>query len=156
MTGPASEAVSVAEWLAEHGDVMPSDADRAGVADWLALSGDALPETWLDLAARARPYYGPLRTDTRRRYLTPGIRQAIFERDGWTCRLCGGRAFPRDLAPCPHVIAVIDHIIPLHPSDPGVAPGSDTEANLQCAHALCNMRKRNRTGWRGPELVCAS
>jgi 5-methylcytosine-specific restriction endonuclease McrA len=61
-------------------------------------------------------------------------RQAIYGRDGWTCRICGGAlrtdvVYNHDLAPS------IDHIIPV------AAGGADAPDNVQAAHRICNSYK---------------
>lgn len=67
-------------------------------------------------------------------------RLAIYERDGWTCQLCGdpvdGTLDPvRDA-----MAATLDHITPrslaLFPDD--------SPANLRLAHRACNSRRSNR------------
>lgn len=71
---------------------------------------------------------------------TGARREAIFERDGWTCGICREQIdsrlrFPDVLA------ATIDHIRPLS------AGGSDHASNVQASHFLCNVRKsRPATG----------
>jgi 5-methylcytosine-specific restriction endonuclease McrA len=63
----------------------------------------------------------------------------VFERDGFTCGLCGkrlamGRSVPHPKAP------TVDHIVPL-------ANGGDhSYANVQAAHFICNSVKGNRGG----------
>lgn len=62
----------------------------------------------------------------------------VYERDGWTCQLCGEpvkreTTIKRD----PHM-ASLDHIIPI------VHGGSHTYNNVQCSHYVCNLRKHDR------------
>ncbi len=60
--------------------------------------------------------------------VTKRIRQAVIDRDGLVCGICG-------LA-VEHVSGVhIDHI------RPATAGGSNSLDNLQVAHALCNQKK---------------
>jgi 5-methylcytosine-specific restriction endonuclease McrA len=55
------------------------------------------------------------------------MREAVLERDGMVCQLCGGDIPDGDLH--------IDHILP-------VALGGPTRvSNLQAAHSKCNIRK---------------
>lgn len=61
----------------------------------------------------------------------------IFERDNWTCHICGG---PVEMAD-----ASLDHIKP-------IARGGDhTAANLACSHRMCNFVKGDRE-----PVLCAS
>jgi 5-methylcytosine-specific restriction endonuclease McrA len=65
---------------------------------------------------------------------------ALFERDKWTCQLCG-RPTPREtigISPRPMNLPTIDHIIPL------IDNGTHTWDNVQCACLQCNCRKKNR------------
>ena len=60
--------------------------------------------------------------------------RAIFERDGWTCALCGEAIHPSFKAPHPGTPS-IDHLVPL-----GLG-GTHTRTNVQAAHLGCNVRK---------------
>lgn len=66
--------------------------------------------------------------------------QRIFERDRWTCQLCGRRvAWTKD---APHPSApVIDHIVPLAAGRE--YGGVHAPYNVQCAHFKCNSIKRD-------------
>lgn len=71
---------------------------------------------------------------------------SVFERDRWTCQLCG-KKIKRD-AEVPHPLApTIDHIIPL------ADDGTHEPANCQAAHFACNSRKRDRGGGEQLALV---
>ena len=61
-------------------------------------------------------------------------RVEVFERDGWTCGVCGGGVDPGAPARSPWS-ASLDHIIPL------AKGGAHSRENTQCAHLVCNMRK---------------
>lgn len=65
-------------------------------------------------------------------------RHAVFERDRWTCQLCGKRVKRRAKVPDPKA-PVIDHIVPLA-AGPELG-GVDAPWNVQCAHFLCNSIK---------------
>jgi 5-methylcytosine-specific restriction endonuclease McrA len=70
----------------------------------------------------------------RARAGSPVGRAAIFQRDGWTCRLCGAPV-DRTLR-SPHPLAPsLDHIVPLS------AGGTHEPANVQLAHVVCNVAK---------------
>lgn len=59
-------------------------------------------------------------------------RLAIYERDNWTCWLCG-EAVDRDVDPRVHDRAPsLDHVIPRSRN------GSHDDDNLRTAHRLCN------------------
>lgn len=67
----------------------------------------------------------------------------IFERDAWTCGICGEDVdatlrFPNNRS------ATIDHIVPIS------LGGGDVEANVQLAHYGCNAGKRDRVGFSQP------
>ncbi len=62
----------------------------------------------------------------------------IYDRDGWTCRLCHQPVDPDLRWPDPHS-ASLDHTVPL------AAYGAHSRANTQLAHWLCNVRKGART-----------
>jgi 5-methylcytosine-specific restriction endonuclease McrA len=68
-------------------------------------------------------------------------RLAIYERDDWTCHICGDQV-DRD-AQVPDLAApVLDHVIPI------ARGGSHTEDNLKTAHFYCNSVKRDLAdGW---------
>lgn len=61
----------------------------------------------------------------------------IFNRDGWTCHLCGGKV-DKSLSRLDSFGATIDHLIPLSRG------GSDDIENVATAHRVCNTRRSNR------------
>lgn len=63
--------------------------------------------------------------------------RVVYERDEWTCGLCGSSIDPAHRAPSPDAPS-IDHIVPLSRG------GTHTLANVQAAHLGCNVRKGNR------------
>lgn len=64
-------------------------------------------------------------------------RQAVFERDGYICRICG-EPVDTDAEVPAHRAPTIDHIIPL------MHGGKHSEENCQCAHFICNVRKAGK------------
>jgi hypothetical protein len=63
------------------------------------------------------------------------LRRAVFERDGWVCRLCGKKV-DRSLSWPDPFAASLDHVVPL------VWGGTNEFTNLQLTHLRCNLRKR--------------
>lgn len=67
-------------------------------------------------------------------------RRAIYERDGWTCQLCGDPVDPSLNRFADAMAATLDHITPrsltLFPDD--------SPENLRLAHRVCNSRRGNR------------
>jgi len=61
-------------------------------------------------------------------------REAIYERDGWTCQVCGKKV-KRELKYPNPMSASLDHILPF------ALGGSHTRANVQLAHLRCNFKK---------------
>ncbi len=71
-------------------------------------------------------------------YVSRAERLAIYERDGWTCQLCGEEV-PQDVDPNDKLAPTLDHIecrswvlIPDHSPE-----------NLRLAHRSCNASRRN-------------
>lgn len=65
--------------------------------------------------------------------IKPSVRQAIYERDGWTCQLCAEPVDP-DLGPADPWGATLDHIVCRAWTDePDHSP-----SNLRLAHRWCN------------------
>jgi 5-methylcytosine-specific restriction endonuclease McrA len=72
---------------------------------------------------------------------TPINKTAIFERDGWICGICGDPVDKKLKWPDLYC-ATLDHIIAL--SLGPLAQGcGHVEENVQLAHFLCNLAKRN-------------
>lgn len=75
----------------------------------------------------------------------PVNRQAIFERDGWICQLCGKPVDPE--LKWPNVMsASVDHIRPLS------LGGKHTTENVQLTHLGCNSRKSAAHDWMERQL----
>ncbi len=91
------------------------------------------PTQWCSSDCRRRD-----RPQKRGRVRGAYSRRAIFERDRWTCRLCGKRVKRTAKVPDPKA-PVIDHIVPLA-AGPDLG-GVDAPWNVQCAHFLCNSIK---------------
>lgn len=62
-------------------------------------------------------------------------RRRVFDRDGWICGICGEPVDPA-LAHPDLRSASVDHVIPL------ARGGAHRMSNVQCAHLICNSRKR--------------
>lgn len=77
-------------------------------------------------------------------YVEHVYRVRVFERDKWTCKLCGKKTKRDAVVPHPRA-PVLDHIIPL------ARGGKHEPANMQCAHFLCNSVKGDRGG--GEQLL---
>lgn len=61
-------------------------------------------------------------------------RRLIYERDAWTCHLCGVQV-TRAYDPHDPFAPTLDHLTPRSMG------GSDDESNLRTAHAICNARR---------------
>lgn len=76
-------------------------------------------------------------TNNRDFWIAPKKRYAIYDRDDWTCGLCGGptdREWTRNSPNAP----TLDHIIPRSRG------GSHNPENLTTAHAQCNAIRQDR------------
>lgn len=71
----------------------------------------------------------------------------IYERDKWTCQLCGKKVRRTPRGKHDPLMASLDHIIPV------TKGGGWTYANLHCAHLRCNKSKGNRGGGEQLRLV---
>ncbi len=63
--------------------------------------------------------------------------RVVYERDGWTCQLCGEPVDRAATWPDPWV-ATLDHVRAV------TRGGAHAEDNVQCAHWICNLLKGNR------------
>lgn len=86
------------------------------------------------------------RNDRRRKAVERGASVAerfdaieMFERDGWTCALCG-QLIDTTLVFPDRMSATIDHVLPVSEG------GQHTRKNVQAAHFTCNASKRDRLG----------
>lgn len=77
------------------------------------------------------------RARKRAAFVAPVNRAAIFERDAWTCQLCGFPVVADAVVP-DFEAPVIDHVVPL------ARGGTHEPSNVQCAHFLCNSYKSDR------------
>lgn len=66
----------------------------------------------------------------------------VFERDNWTCGLCGNKIDKRYRQPSPEC-ATLDHITPISVALEEAWPIEEihTYANVQAAHLECNLAK---------------
>lgn len=72
--------------------------------------------------------------EVRRRGRKKLRRVDVFERDAWTCWLCGLTIPPDLIVPHPRA-ATVDHVTPRHHG------GDDSMENLAAAHFICNVRR---------------
>ena len=82
-------------------------------------------------------------------WISESDRLAIYERDGWKCKLCGkrvGKSYPPNHPRSP----VLDHIVPRS------IAADDAPSNLQLAHRVCNARKSNGVNGDGEQLMLLS
>jgi len=75
---------------------------------------------------------------------------AIFERDGWTCYLCGQNT-PKELRGFGYVpnAPSIDHVVPK-------GQGTNEADNLRCCCKRCNLEKGTLTLWGKAQFLCAT
>lgn len=101
--------------------------------------------TCSDLCAEAKKRDDKKRERDKRRaskraaFVAPVYRARIYERDNWTCHLCGKKMHRTAVVPHPRA-ATLDHIVPL------ASGGTHEPANVAAAHYLCNVRKGARGG----------
>jgi 5-methylcytosine-specific restriction endonuclease McrA len=70
---------------------------------------------------------------TQRALMTDKLRNAIKERDNYTCQICGASIYTH-----PNILFHIDHIIPVSKG------GTTVEDNLQTLCSTCNLKKSNK------------
>lgn len=93
---------------------------------------------WCSHACKRRQLNARRRARKQQAYVADVAPIAIYERDEWTCKICGldvnrDQAVPWPFAP------TIDHIIPL------AKGGTHEPDNVQCAHFICNSMKSDNT-----------
>lgn len=93
-------------------------------------------ECGTDLESQLHALAKRVERNARRRGSNYSGRAEIFERDNWTCHLCG-YGIDRELLWPASGSPVLDHVVPR------VKGGADSADNLKAAHALCNNRKRD-------------
>lgn len=78
--------------------------------------------------------------------IAPQDRRAIYERDGWTCQLCGDPVNP-SLGPSDIWAATLDHIVPRS------AGGDHSPKNLRLAHRWCNSVRGDESYYTADDLA---
>jgi 5-methylcytosine-specific restriction endonuclease McrA len=73
----------------------------------------------------------------RNAFVAPVNRAEVYERDQWTCQLCGEAVLRDKVVPHPQA-PTLDHVVPL------ARGGTHEPANVQLAHYLCNSIKTDR------------
>lgn len=66
------------------------------------------------------------------------VREQVYERDGWACRICG-TDLERDAEPQTDWFPSVDHI---EPQSHALIPNHAAQ-NLRAAHRLCNSLRRD-------------
>lgn len=89
------------------------------------------------LGMQQRRHKDTRRARRRNAFVAPVYRREIYERDGWTCQLCGDEVDRTAAVPDP-LSATLDHIVPL------AKGGTHEPSNVQLAHFLCNSVKGDR------------
>lgn len=109
------------EFIYESPSKKSSDSFRLKIdAEMLGLLSDAISEK---LNKQGH-------TKIQRDAMTSDLREAIKQRDGYTCQICGNSVYEE-----PNLLLEVDHIIP-------IAKGGKTEAsNLQTLCWRCNREK---------------
>jgi len=95
--------------------------------------------TYCSRRCKSRAYKVRVLVDRGEFAITKAARLAIYERDSWTCQLCGD-GVDAGLDPLHDMAASLDHIVCQSWTD---AP-DHTPANLRLAHRICNIRRSNR------------
>ena len=103
-----------ARWRKQYGEERPKGTGRI----------DQDPEEVLKASGRRRA----ARMKVARK--APVDREAVFERDGWLCGICGESVRRED--------ATLDHIVPI------ARGGTHEPSNVRLAHGLCNSRRGAR------------
>lgn len=108
-------------------------------AGWCQDCGKAFvtydPQTrYCSERCRSRDAGSRYRAVKRAAFVETVYRYRIYERDKWTCKLCGKRVKRKAVVPDPKA-PTLDHIIPLSQG------GTHEPANVQCAHFMCNTLK---------------
>ena len=140
-------------WAAPDGDAKCQTCSRSPCGTVAAYSRgcrcaecrSAKAEDMREYAARRKERDGISLYSQNRKYdgahghfIPKADRLAIYERDGWTCQLCG-RPVDKDLHFNDRMAATLDHI---EPQSLALIPDRSPE-NLRLAHRACNSRRNN-------------
>lgn len=108
-----------------------------GRSRFTASRGESSIAHYCSRTCQRRTVRSRRRARKRQAFVEEVWRPILFERDNWTCQLCGDPVDPDLKYPDP-MCASVDHIVPL------CAGGEHSYANTQLAHALCNSLKGDR------------
>lgn len=115
------------------------------------------PRTFCSAACRLKYFriaHGKSHRHRARRYgvpYEPVNRLKVFERDRWTCQICGAKTPRKLMGTIDKRAPELDHRIPMAPPH----SGGHTYVNCQCACRDCNIRKGSRLILGQMQLFCA-
>jgi 5-methylcytosine-specific restriction endonuclease McrA len=144
-----SDLEAIERFIAERGVTQCDPGDGGAATDICAYCTKRIPLRDFPISSRTGNRSGVCRwckssVWTRDYAVRRGDRDAkrisaleIYERDNWTCQICGEPIDP-DLS-APHSMSkTTDHIVPLSRG------GKHVVGNIQAAHLYCNISKGNR------------
>lgn len=125
--------VAGARWVAyllEHGDLLELPGGRVYVDGWEEWQeGDVTVKDRMAMVRQRQGVPAPASSPGAVRTARWRVRNAVFERDQYTCRYCGAPNYPREWL-------VLEHVDPRGPTD---------EQNCVTACRPCNKRKGSKS-----------